>query len=126
MVTENKKVKSFRDLKIWRSGIELVKIVYEQTKSFPSGENYGLTGQIRRAAVSFPSNIAEGHIRGHRKEFKQFLFIALGSLAELETQIVIASELDYIDEKSYQDIIREIDVLGKQIRALVLKLIPKP
>jgi len=119
-------IRSFRDLEIWRKGIELVKSIYEISKSFPRTEVYGLASQVRRAAVSVPSNIAEGHIRAHKKEFKQFLFMTLGSLAELETQITIASELNYMDLNHYEKTIKEIDILGKQIRALILKLTPKP
>lgn len=85
-----------------------------------------MTSQIQRAAVSIPSNIAEGHTRGHRAEFRQFLFIALGSLAELETQLIIASDLNYLDSNKQAKIIEEMDVLGKQIRTLVSKLTPNP
>lgn len=125
MVTK-KNIKSFRDLEIWRNGIGLVKTIYEITKSFPNIECYGLTSQLRRAAVSIPSNIAEGHIRGHRAEFKQFLFVALGSLAELETQLIIANELGYLDTDTKNNTIISIDSLGKQIRALISKLTPNP
>ncbi len=75
------KIKSFKDLKIWQKGIEIVKDVYDITKSFPKEELYGLTSQMRRCAVSIPSNIAEGFKRYHNKEFKQFLYITLGSSA---------------------------------------------
>ena len=123
---ENNKIKSFRDLNIWKDAIKLVKLIYETTKTFPGSEVYGLTSQIRRAAVSVPSNIAEGHIRNHTAEFKQFLFIALGSLAELETQVIIAGELCYMDEESKENIIERITVIGRQIRSLVSKLTPNP
>jgi four helix bundle protein len=84
------KIKSYRDLKIWQHGIALVKLVYTSTEQFPRQELYGLVGQMRRAAVSIPSNVAEGFRRQHNKEYKQFLFISLGSCAELETQITIS------------------------------------
>ena len=119
-------IKSFRDLEIWKRGIDLVKSIYEITKAFPNLECYGLTSQIRRAAVSIPSNIAEGHIRGHKAEFRQFLFIALGSLAELETQVIIAHELGYLESIKKNKLIEEMDILGKQLRTLISKLIPKP
>ncbi len=90
------KIKTFRDLKVWQKGIELVKTVYRITKDFPRDELYGLSSQMRRAAVSIPSNIAEGFRRRYGKEHKQFLNIALGSCAELETQMVISKELDYL------------------------------
>lgn len=125
-MTEKIGIKSFRDLNIWKDAIKLVKIIYEITKTFPNSEIYGLTSQIRRAAVSVPSNIAEGHIRRHTAEFKQFLFIALGSLAELETQLVIADELGYIDIELKDNVIRRIEVLSKQIRSLISKLTPNP
>lgn len=123
---KNNEIKSFRDLTIWKDGIKLVKNIYEITKTFPNSEIYGLTSQIRRATVSVPSNIAEGHTRRHTAEFKHFLFIALGSLAEVETQIVIAAELGYIDKEPKESVIQNIEVLSKQIRSLISKLNPNP
>ena len=126
MANENNKIRSFRDLNIWKDTINLVKFIYEITKTFPSSEIYGLTSQIRRAAVSVPSNIAEGHIRKHTAEFRHFLYIALGSLAELETQIVITKELGYVDKDTGEQLIGKIEVIGKQIRSLISKLTPNP
>jgi len=80
-------IKSYKDLEIWKKSVELVKDIYIITKDFPKSETYALVDQIRRASLSIPSNIAEGHSRQHKREFKQFLFVALGSLAELETQL---------------------------------------
>ena len=97
------KIRTFKDLKVWQKGIELVKEIYKITKDFPKDELYGLTSQMRRSAVSIPSNIAEGFRRRYNKEHKQFLSIALGSCAELETQKIIAKELGYI--RSEQDVI---------------------
>ena len=122
----NQHIMSFRDLRIWKQGIELVKEVYKISVNFPKNEIYGLTSQIRRASVSIPSNIAEGHIRKHTAEFKQFLYIALGSLAELETQIVIANELKFLNDKDCATIGYRIDILGKQIRSLITKLQTNP
>jgi len=85
-----------KDLDIWKIGIELVAEVYRATGEFPREEVYGITSQLRRAAVSIPSNIAEGAARTSRKEFLQYLYIALGSLAELETQIVISERLGFL------------------------------
>jgi four helix bundle protein len=116
------RIRSFRDLNIWQSGINLVKNVYKQTSGFPKEEVYALTSQVCRAAVSIPSNIAEGHIRQHRAEFKQFLSIALGSLAELETQIIISRELDYMSIETCQSLIDEMGTLGKMIRNLMKRL----
>src|SRR5882724_6453793 len=86
----------YRELKVWQIGIRLTVRVYKVTAGFPSHELYGLTSQLRRAAVSIPSNIAEGHARGSSKEMARFCRIAKGSLAELETQLVLASELGYV------------------------------
>jgi four helix bundle protein len=82
-------MKTHKDLEVWKKGIDLVGSVYKITKDFPKGEMYGLTSQLRRAAVSFPSNIAGGAARRSKNEFIQFLHIALGSLAEIETQLII-------------------------------------
>jgi four helix bundle protein len=85
----------FRDLKIWQKGIEIVKSCYHLTKKFPESERFGLVSQMRRAAISIPSNIAEGNGRETEKEFLRFLYVARGSLAELETQYVLAGELGF-------------------------------
>jgi four helix bundle protein len=119
-------IKSFRDLLVWREGIGLVKNIYEATASFPDNERFGLISQLRRAAVSIPSNIAEGHIRGHKTEFRQFLFFALGSVAELETQLIIAKELGYLREEAFENLVGKIHPLGKRIRTLISKLTPNP
>ena len=115
-------IKSFRDLNIWQKGIDLVKDIYKETQNIPRQEIYGLTNQIRRAAISIPSNIAEGHIRQHRAEFRQFLSVALGSLAELETQIVISRELNYISTEKSLNLIDQMGSIGKMIRGLIKKL----
>ena len=115
-------IKSFRDLKIWKKGIELVKKIYLVTKEFPKEEQYGLSSQMRRASVSIPSNVAEGFRRKHNKEYKQFLNIALGSCAELETQIVIAQELKYIKDGQAKDIIELIYYICRMIVSLKKKL----
>ena len=93
-------VRSYRDLVAWKKAIELVTEIYRSTESFPRHETYGLTGQLRRAAVSVPSNIAEGQGRFSRGEFKQFLGHARGSLFELDSQILIARNLGYLDDES--------------------------
>lgn len=85
---------NFRELKIWQEALEIAKLTYKLTKSFPSSEMYGFTSQMNRAAVSIPSNIAEGAGRNGNKEFTQFLNIAIGSCFELETQIILAFEFD--------------------------------
>jgi four helix bundle protein len=84
------KIKSYKELDVWKKGIEIVDMVYTMTGTFPKEERYGLTTQMQRAAVSIASNIAEGFARQHTKEYQQFCYIALGSCAELETQLIIA------------------------------------
>ncbi|MBI1920659.1 MAG: four helix bundle protein [Geobacter sp.] len=89
-------MRDHKELDVWKTGVGLVKEVYVLTREFPKEELYGLTNQLRRAAVSIPSNIAEGAARQTNKEFVQFLYIALGSVAEVETQLAIAQELQYV------------------------------
>jgi four helix bundle protein len=116
------KIKNFQDLRIWQEGIEVVKDIYILTKKFPKEELYGLTSQMRRSAVSIPSNIAEGFRRYHNKECKQFLYIALGSCAELETQIIITNELDYINETNRTKLIEKIKYICRMTVKLINKL----
>ncbi|MFH1288936.1 MAG: four helix bundle protein [bacterium] len=113
------KIRNFKDLKIWNKGIELVKIIYHFTNVYPSKEIYGLVSQMRRASVSIPSNIAEGFMRRHNKEYKQFLYIALGSLAELETQIIISEELTFITKEKSMEIQNKINELNKMTISLI-------
>ena len=87
-MAEIKKSRSYRDLEVWKLAISFVKCIYQATEKFPAHENYGLTHQLRKAAVSVPSNVAEGQFRNSPREFKQFLSIALGSAAEIETQLI--------------------------------------
>ena len=103
MSKEFKVVKTHRDLDVWKNGIELVKKIYILTKDSPKEEIYTLTSQIRRSAISIPSNIAEGAARNSKKEFIQFLYIALGSAAEIETQLNVAKELGYIKDLNIFD-----------------------
>jgi four helix bundle protein len=116
------KVMSYRDLKVWQKGIELVKMIYLLTRDFPKHETYGLTSQIQRSAVSVPSNMAEGQTRNSTAEFQRFLFIAQGSLSEVDTQIVIAQELDYLDKEKGQDVEARILELRKMLYALINSL----
>lgn len=116
------KIRNFKDLKIWQKGIEIIKDVYTLTRHFPREELYGLTSQVRRSAISIPSNIAEGFKRYHNKEYSQFLHIALGSAAELETQLIIAKELGFITEDKLTDILEKLDHVSKMISSLLNKL----
>ena len=111
----------YNNLEVWKLGISLVKEVYKATQNFPREELYGLASQIRRVAVSIPSNIAEGAGRNSRKEFLQFLYIAFGSIAELETQLIIAKELNYLSEdqifESLEKLRRKLINLIKYVRS---------
>ena len=116
IVTEKVNIKTHKDLDVWKKSMDLVERVYRRTESFPDSEKYGLTNQIRRCAVSVSSNIAEGAARNTDKEFVQFCYIALGSLSELETQLLIAERLKYS---------QNIDILENivEIRRMLLGLI---
>ena len=114
--------KRFKDLRIWQKSIEIVSDIYLLTKKFPKEELYGLTSQIRRSAISIPSNIAEGFRRYHNKEYRQFLYISLGSCAELETQIAIAKNLKYITEDKEIELIEKLDHLCRMTSNLIKKL----
>lgn len=91
------KIKSFKDLEIWKRGIKLVEDVYAVTRSFPKGEMYALTSQLRRSVVSIPSNISEEFVRLHNKEYRQFLYMSLGSCAELTTQVIMPHGLNILN-----------------------------
>lgn len=113
-------LKSYKELIVWQRSIDLVKEVYAITRGFPRDETYGLTIQIRRAAVSIPSNIAEGYSRKNRKEFVQFLRISYGSSAELETQIIIAKNL--YPEINYQKTESLLTETQKMLNVIIRKL----
>lgn len=115
-------IETYRDLDIWKKGIEVVKDIYKLTGTFPQQETYGLVGQMRRSAISIPSNVAEGFKRYHNKEYKQFLHISLGSCAELETQITITEELKYIQESKEALLLEKLDHIGRMITSLLKKL----
>jgi four helix bundle protein len=109
-------MKSHRDLDVWNLSIELVLKVYKELDSFPDTERFGLISQIKRSVISVPSNIAEGAARSSKAEFIRFLNIALGSLAELETQIIIAEKLKFMHTKNIYD---EIIIIRKMISGLI-------
>ncbi len=111
-------IRSYRDLIVWQWGMALTKDVYSLTKSFHRDEIYGLTAQLRRAAVSIPSNIAEGHARASSKEFLHHLSFALGSLAEVETQLILARELGFCEQSSLDALLKQTDELGRKLRGL--------
>jgi len=109
---------AYRDLIAWRKATQLALEIYRSTQAFPKAELYGLTSQMRRAAISIPSNIAEGKGRYSRKEFMQFLYRARGSLLELETQLHIAHELHYLDPPTFQQIQNGAVELGRILNGL--------
>lgn len=111
---------SYKKLKVWQRGMELVKVIYEFTASFPKEELYGLVSQMRRSAISIPSNIAEGSQRTSNKEFANFVLIAKGSLSELETQVLAAQMLKY---GSTDDILMYIDTLSRMLHTFHSKLV---
>jgi len=115
-------IKNYEDLKVWQKAITLADDIYEATQSFPKEEMFGLRQQLRRAAVSIPSNIAEGSARGTRKDFAQFISIARGSLAELQTQLIIAKNRQFIQEEAHNALKEKTVELSKMLRALLASL----
>ncbi len=111
-------VSSFRELKVWQLGIELAEKVYRLTADFPKSEFYGLSNQMRRAAVSIPSNIAEGQGRDSTREFLHFLAIAFGSICELEIQLILAHRLNYLSDPDLQSILTILTATSKTTRGL--------
>jgi four helix bundle protein len=112
------KIHSFRDLEVWRLGMDLVEGVYRVSTGFPKSETYGLTSQLRRAAVSVPSNIAEGHTRASTKEYLNHLSMAQASLAEVATQLEIATRLGYIPPADLTPTLDGIGNLGRMLYSL--------
>ncbi|MBW2043132.1 MAG: four helix bundle protein [Deltaproteobacteria bacterium] len=115
---EEKAVTGYRDMKVWQKSVELVIQCYQVTRGFPKSETYSLASQIQRAAVSIPSNIAEGNQRRHRKEVLHHISIAYGSLAELETQMIIAHRLGYIDKVTLDQVLNQTAEIGKMLNGL--------
>jgi len=116
----SEEIRNHKDLNVWKKSIDLVDIIYKVTKSFPKEELYCLTSQIRRSAISVPSNIAEGAARSSKKEFIQFLYIALGSLSELETQIIIANRQGYLN--NLDSLLENIQVIQKLLNGLIYSI----
>ncbi len=114
----NTTFKSYRDLDVWQRSMRLAKQIYQVTQKFPVDERFGLTNQLRRAAVSVPSNLAEGHARFGPGEFNRFISITMGSVAELETQILLSTDLGYIDGAIADELLGELDGIGKMLRGL--------
>jgi len=110
-------MQSHKDLDVWKKSMALVTSIYRMTRGFPQEEQYGLSSQIRRSAVSIPSNIAEGAARNSDKEYKQFLYISLGSASELETQLLIAENLGFVTVGT--NLQNEISAIRKMLTGLI-------
>jgi len=113
---------SYRDLIAWQKAMQFVTAIYEVTRGFPSEERYGITNQLRRAAVSVPSNIAEGQARFSQKEFYHFLSQARGSLVEIETQLLIARDLKYIQPTKAEALLAAAEELGRILNGLIASI----
>ena len=112
-------METHKDLRVWQQGIELVTSIYMMTKAFPKDEVFGLVSQMRRAAVSVPSNIAEGYARGTDREKLHSLRISSGSMSEIETQLILSLNLGYIGQETYNELSEQITSVWKQLNALI-------
>lgn len=115
-------LRSYRELKVWRKSFALCKLVYRLSQRFPADERFGLVAQLRRAAVSIPSNIAEGHSRDTTRDYLRFLWMAKGSLAEVETQLMLAKELRLAEEHEIDEALNMADEVGRMLRGLIKSL----
>ena len=118
------KIQSYQDLKVWNLGMDLAVELYQISKAFPAEERFGLTSQIRKSAVSVPSNIAEGHARSSTGDYIRFLKISKASLAELETQAILSQRLGYVDRETITPFLDQIRTLGRMLNSLISKLNP--
>ena len=121
-LVKTEKIKNFRDLEIWKLGKTIALDIYRATKAFPEAERFGFVAQMRRASISIPSNISEGFNRFHNREYKQFLFIALGSCAELETQLELSHELGFLNAELLGKLLDQLDHESRMIRNLIKRL----
>lgn len=112
-------IQDYRDLRVWQLSMDLVVAIYQCTKALPADERFGLTNQLRRAAVSVPSNIAEGNARNSTADYLRFLRISRGSLAELNTQLLIAKRLDYLDERASSNVLTMTADLMRQLTSML-------
>lgn len=109
----------YEDLIVWQKSYEFTLSIYKVTKTFPKEEMFGITSQIRRAAASMPANIAEGSMRQTKKEFKQFLYVARGSMSEVEVWLQLSLDLKYLDEKTYKSLRAQCGEIGKLLNGLI-------
>ena len=107
-----------QNLDVWKKAVDFVVRIYKITENFPNDERFGLTSQIRRASVSIPANIAEGAGRKSEKEFLQFLSISQGSTSEVETELLIAMRLEYLSENIYNDLVKDLNDIGRMLTGL--------
>jgi four helix bundle protein len=121
-MSQTERVNSYRDLIVWQRGMDIAASVYQMTESYPKDQLYGLRNQMQRAAVSIPSNIAEGHERDSTKEYLHFISISLGSLAELETQILLSERLNYLKPEDAKQLLALADEIGRMLRAIQRRL----
>ena len=119
-------LRNYKDLQVWQKAYQLSLEVYKATGEFPKHELYGITAQIRRAAVSIPTNVAEGYGRKSTKEYIQFLYVAYGSLCELETQILLSADLGYIDAERLKKLQDQIGEVERMLKALINSLEQRP
>jgi four helix bundle protein len=117
-MSDDKKVSSYRDLKVWQRSLALAARIYRLTETFPKQQTFGLCSQMQSAAVSIPSNIAEGNQRDSTKEYLHFISISLGSTAELETQTLLSEQLQYLKQAEAQSILAELDEIGRMLRGI--------
>ncbi len=116
------KVRNHKELEVWKRGIDIVDRVYDVTARFPKEQRYTLSSQLQRAALSIPSNIAEGFARQYTKEYRQFCYIALGSCAEVETQLIVARRRNYLNDQEFTELERLIDVESRMLNRLIQAL----
>lgn len=116
-------MKSYKELMVYQKSVELCVLIYKTTESFPRSEIYGLTSQLRRCAVSVPSNIAEGQRRGSKNEYIQFLRISYGSGAELETQLLIANRIGYLSLREFENLNSNLDEIMRMLNKLITVLV---
>ena len=112
---------NFRNVEAWKKAVELSKVIYDITKEFPVEERYGLTSQIRRAVVSISSNIAEGCGRRTSRDFVSFMYNAIGSIKEVESELFVAEKLGYIDMKDVENLVNELEEIGRMLVGIVKK-----
>ena len=119
-------MRDFRNLTVWQKSVEFAKEIYQLTALFPEKEKYGLCSQLQRAAVSIPSNIAEGSSRRTSVEFARFLDIALGSAFEIETQLIISNQIGYLKNETFENLLAELSIIQKQTNKLRTTILEPP